>query len=480
MTQRKRATQQTSPFLPRLVTFLAWFLFFLTIGLLIYEGRATHNWQIPGLVILDGLTLVMWLAVTFFSGIVHSYSLRYMAGDNRINLFYGLCFGFTLAVMVMTAADHIVLFSLSWLAMGVIMSRLIGLRQDWGEARMSGRYALYYFVTSTILIAAGGWLLAHVSGSLLISQMVGNLTDQSGHLPLIAGILLFAAAMIQSGLFPFQGWLISSMTSPTPASALMHAGFVNAGGILLARFAPLFYNEQLLWLIVLVGGIGALFGKFWKFVHPNFKRKLGCSTVSQMGFMILQCGLGFFTAAITHLILHGFYKAYLFLSSGSRVEHSMPSDKDSGVAWLAQLPAILVSGVAGGYLFALLTGKNVQLDSGLFLIFVVALTIIHGTQSILKRSSLVGWSRVIAIPLLILPALAIYALFFNGVSLLMADVPMAEVPMPLTWAHGLMMALYLFAFLAIEFEWYKMSRRLYVLLLNISQPHSNTVLTFKK
>jgi NAD(P)H-quinone oxidoreductase subunit 5 len=243
----------------------------------------------------------------------------------------------------------------------------------------------------------------------------------------------------------------------------MHAGFVNAGGILLARFAPLFYNEQLLWLIVLIGGLGALLGKFWKFVHPNFKRKLGCSTVSQMGFMILQCGLGFFTAAITHLILHGFYKAYLFLSSGSRVEHTMPSDKDSGVAWLAQLPAILVSGLAGGYLFAMLTGKNGHLDSGLFLTFVVVLTIIHGTQSILKRSSIVGWIRVIALPLLILPALAIYALVFNGVSLLMADVPMAEVPMQLTWVHGLMMALYLFAFLAIEFEWYKMSRRLYVL-----------------
>ena len=106
------------------------------------------------------------------------------------------------------------------------------------------------------------------------------------------------------------------MTSPTPASALMHAGFVNGSGILLTLFAALIFASNTMDLLFIIGGLTAVIAQFTKLLQVNVKQKLACSTIAQMGFMIMQCGLGYFNAAIAHLILHGFYKAYLFLSSG--------------------------------------------------------------------------------------------------------------------------------------------------------------------
>lgn len=472
-------SKQSVAFLPNFLTKIVWLLFLITIGLAFLHGNQNHHWTWNNRFTIDGLTLVMWIAATFFSGIVHSYSLRYMAGNHHINQFFANCFGFTLAVMLLTASDHLLLFILGWLLMGLFMARLIGHNRNWGEARLAGRYAMWYFIASTLILIVGSGLLVQVTGHTAIASIISALSDPSGIQVTIAALLMVLAAIIQSAIFPFQSWLMSSMTTPTPASALMHAGFVNAGGILLTRFAPLIHYTDLMGLIVIIGGIGALFGKFWKFAQSHIKRKLGCSTVSQMGFMLLQCGLGFFSAAVTHLVLHGFYKAYSFLSSGSRIEHTIPSQKDRTIAKGVKLPVILISGVLGGWLFTVLTGKGLQLNSGALLTFVVVLTIIHGTQDIIKRTKIPIWIRLLGIPLLIVPAVAIYALFFNTISGLLQGMPLVEQPTVLTWHHGLVTGLYLMAFLAIEFEWYKKSKRLYVGLLNVSQPNSHTVLKYK-
>ncbi|MFC6756619.1 proton-conducting transporter membrane subunit [Halomicroarcula sp. GCM10025894] len=123
--------------------------------------------------------------------------------------------------------------------------------------------------------------------------------------------------------------MLSSMTGPTPASAIMHAGFVNAGGVLLARLAPVFAIQQnVMLLIVALGAVSSVLAQAMMLVKADYKGRLGCSTVAQMGFMILQCGLGFFAAAVAHLIIHGFYKAYLFLSTGSQVVKKAPKKKN--------------------------------------------------------------------------------------------------------------------------------------------------------
>ena len=472
-------SQSRSP-IPRAATWAVWGLFLLALGVLSLSVAGGSEWRVPGLFVVDGLTTVMWVVVAFFSGIVHSYSRRYMAGDGNVERFYALTFAFTLVVMGTTAADHVALFAAGWLGMGLIMASLVGHVRGWEQARAAGRLARRYFLASSALLAVGLAALAWATGANTIS----GIADAAGGLPQWVGLLAMAclllAAMIQSALFPFQNWLLSSMTAPTPASALMHAGFVNAGGILLTRFAPVFAGEAaVMSVVVVVGAASALLGQAMLLVQTDVKRKLGSSTVAQMGFMILQCGLGFFAAAITHLVLHGFYKAYLFLSSGANVEQTATKDESHDATVLNVLVGLLTA-VTGGLLFAVLTGKGTALDSGVVLAAVVVLTTLHATRDILRRSTLPAWLRLVSTPLVVLTAIGTYGVTFNAVSELLAGVPMTNTATELTVVHGAVVAAFAGLYLVTELGLHRTSKRLYVALLNVSQPDPTTVLTTKE
>jgi NAD(P)H-quinone oxidoreductase subunit 5 len=209
------------------------------------------------------------------------------------------------------------------------------------------------------------------------------------------------------------------------------------------------------------------------------KTRLGCSTVGQMGFMIMQAGLGFFGAAITHLVLHGFYKAYLFLSSGEGVEHTSPKDttgsRDSAGA--AGLVVTVPTAVAGGAIFAGLTGKGTSPDAGLLLTGLVVLTTLHATREFLRAYPLPARYRYGAVPLVFLPAIAVYAAVYVGVAGIMDGLPLVTAPAALTPVHGVVAAAFLTAYVAIETRAYERSHRLYAALLNATQPPSETVLT---
>ena len=128
------------------------------------------------------------------------------------------------------------------------------------------------------------------------------------------------AVMTKSAQFPFHIWLPDTMQTPTPVSAIMHAGVINAGGFLLARLsAGLMLSSNLLMLIAIIGLTTLLIGNLFTIMQPDIKKKLAYSTMSQMGYMVLQCGLGCFTGAIYHLIVHGFFKAWSFLNSGNQL-----------------------------------------------------------------------------------------------------------------------------------------------------------------
>lgn len=465
----------------RATTGSVWALFLLSLATITVAVWGGYEWHLSGYVVVDGLTMVVWAAVTFFSGIVHSYSRRYMAGDASIDQFFGRTFVFTLMVMAMAAADHVVLFTAAWLGMGLAMASLIGHVRDWDQARAAGSLARRYFVASSGLLGGTLALLAWMTGTSSISSIIA----QAGSLPpglawlAIGG--LFLVAMVQSALFPFHNWLLSSMTAPTPASALMHAGFVNAGGILLTRFAPIFADISMaMTLLVVVGASSALLGQALLLVRSDIKRKLGASTVAQMGFMILQCGLGFFAAAITHLILHGFYKAYLFLSSGAAIEQTAPTGTARTDLGLPGLVVSLSAAISGGALFVAITGKGAKLDSGVFLALMVVLTALHATRDVLKRSQLPSRFKLVGLPLIVVVPIAVYGFLFNTVSTLLADVPMVHSPTELTVVHLAIGSLFVASYLAVELGWHRSSKRLYVALLNLSQPASETVLTTKE
>ena len=471
-------TTAESPLVPVVLTWLVWSLFAASVVVLVARVRTEGPWGVPGVVAVDGLTALMWVVVTFFSGIVHSYSRRYMAGSAHETGFFLGVFGFTTAVMALVAADHLVLFAGLWLAMGLVMANLIGTLDGWDQARAAARVARRYFLASSGLLGVALTVLWWSAGATSVSGVAAAADGLGGPAWLVAAAALLLAAMIQSALVPFHRWLLSSMTAPTPASALMHAGFVNAGGILLLRFAPVVTVDATFMLaVVAVGATSALLGKLLKSVQAAAKSELGCSTVGQMGFMIMQAGLGFFGAAVTHLVLHGFYKAYHFLSAGAQVEHTSPADEDASGTSLAGAAVVLLTGVAGGALFAVLTGKGTSVDSGLLLVVFVVLTTLHAARSAVTHTSLSANARYGAVPLVFLPAIAVYALVYEAISGVLSGLPVVAAPTQLSAAHVLVAAVFLAVYVAIETGVHERSQRLYVALLNASQPVSSTVLT---
>ena len=467
--------------MPVALTWTVWTLFAASVAALVARTRFGGPWEVPGLVSVDGLTLLMWVVVTFFGGIVHSYSRRYMAGSTHETRFFLAAFGFTALVAALVAADHVLLFGLLWVAMGLTMAELIGTVTGWEQARAAASVARRYFLASSALLGVALGALYWATDATTITGIAASADALGGPAWLIAVCALVLAAMIQSALVPFHGWLLSSMTAPTPASALMHAGFVNAGGILLTRFAPVVTVETWLMLgIVVVGATSALAGKLLKTVRSDVKGELGCSTVGQMGFMIVQAGLGFFAAAVTHLVLHGFYKAYHFLSAGGEVERAAPTEAEPAGTTAVGTVVALVTGVAGGATFAVLTGKGTSLDTGLLLAGFVALTTLHAARSAARHATSSRPARYAAVPLVALPAIAVYALAYQAVSGLLAGLPLVSAPTELTALHALVAVAFLAAYLAIDTGVYERSERLYVALLNAGRPAPDTVLTARE
>jgi NAD(P)H-quinone oxidoreductase subunit 5 len=478
--QLSTGTRRSKSSTPAVLTRLVWLLWLASLVALVARVLTESAWELYGTISIDGLTVLVWVVVTVLSGILHSYSRRYMEGTRDLSRFFTRVFGFTLIVMVLVAADHVVLFAAAWLAMGLVMSDLIGFVRGWPQAQRAASFARRYFLASTALLAVALATLWQATGETSISGILASVDAIPRTAWLLAVGALLLAAMIQSALMPFHTWLLSSMTAPTPASALMHAGFVNAGGLLLTRFAPVVDADPgFMLLVVVIGAVSALLGKLLKSVQSDVKRRLGCSTVGQMGFMIMQAGLGFFGAAITHLVLHGFYKAYLFLSASGRIERTTPTKANGGTDSTGIIGRSVtgLAALSGGGLFAALTGKGTSFDSGLLLTLLVVLTTLHATRNAVRHTSLPPTVRYGVVPLLLLPSITVYGMAYKAITGLMKDLPVVTSPAEFTVVHGFVAAAFLVAYIAIETGVYQRSDRLYVTLVNATQPPSGTLLT---
>lgn len=468
-----------SHFHSRLITYLLWSLFAGNLSYLIYYFPNIPEWYYGNLLKINGFTIMIWTTVTFFSALVATYAENYLNGFRYHLKFNLLCLGFTLSVMCFIMSHHVGLLLLNWFLMGFFMSRLIGIESNWGEAREASKFTQRYFLTGTLFLGAGVFLLAFYHNIFTVNGIMSSLEDTPTYIVLISAICIIVAAIVQSAIYPFHRWLLSAMTSPTPASALMHAGFVNGAGILLALFSTLIFASNTLNVLLIIGGLTAILAQFTKLLQVNVKQKLACSTIAQMGFMIMQCGLGFFNAAVAHLILHGFYKAYLFLSSGEEITHSRPERPPQLRITPIQAIGVLVFGILGAILFASLTGKAMGLDSGIFLTLIVAITSGQATYNIVKQQSLSLVQKIILPPVLFMCGIGIYALFYNGVTVLMADMSMVAVPMSLSIIQIVFGIVFLIGFFIMKLGIYRDFPWLYVKLLNLSQPHKKSILMYK-
>lgn len=287
---------------------LAWGVFGTTIALTV---SAVAGWTQA-----DPLALVAMLLTGFVGAIVLSFARRYLRADADPRGFAVAALLLLAAVMLFVVADALWLIALGWIASGWLMAALVGHVASWPEARAARRRMIATFLAGDLALVGALVILAAESGSLSIGAL-GPIADTPAT---IAALLLVLAATVRCALFPFHRWLARSMTAPTPASALMHAGFVNAGGLLLIRFAPVLEAAPAARALAIgMGIVAALVGSAMMLVRPDVKRALAGSTSAQMGFMLMTCGLGAYAAALWHIVAHGLFKAWLFLRSGSAI-----------------------------------------------------------------------------------------------------------------------------------------------------------------
>lgn len=481
-TLNNKSFQDTSVKTPWSYKMVAAMLWTLCIAVVLYTGF--NYTELPlirlgNLLYINGFTLLIWTTVLFFSAIIVSYAGNYLNGFKYQKQFLLKSIGFTLSVMFLVMANHIFLLLLSWLLMAVFMSQLIGVNRNWREAREASKFTLKYFLTGTLFLTIGLVLPAIYSGSYTVSDLTATFMLLPMYIVVPAAIFIIAAAVVQSAIYPFHRWLLSAMTAPTPASALMHAGFVNGSGILLTLFSSVLLASKTMDILFLIGGLTAIIAQFTKLLQVNVKHKLACSTIAQMGFMIMQCGLGFFNAAVAHLILHGFYKAYLFLSSGEEIEQTNPQKQLHIHIKPLQAVIVLLFGLLGAALFALWTGKGTHLDSSIFLTLIVAITVGQATYNIVKERAFTMMQKSVIMPILFTVGIGIYALIYNGVNLLMADMPMISTATPLTWTQVIFGIIFLIGFFIMKLGGYQRLPWLYVQLMNLSQPDKKTVLMYK-
>ena len=281
---------------------------------------------------LDPLSAVMILVVTGVGFLIHVYSIGYMHSEEGYGRYFAYLNLFTFAMLTWVLADNFLLMFVGWEGVGLCSYLLIGFWYDKPSAANAGRKA---FVVNRI--GDFGFLLA----MMLIFSLFGTLRFDSifhqaplaltfgGGMATTITLLLFLGATGKSAQIPLYIWLPDAMEGPTPVSALIHAAtMVTAGVYMVARCHVLFLLAPVsLAVVAVIGALTAIFAASIGLVQNDIKRVLAYSTVSQLGYMFLGCGVGAFAAGIFHLMTHAFFKALLFLGSGS-VIHALSGEQD--------------------------------------------------------------------------------------------------------------------------------------------------------
>ncbi len=331
LVSRRIALPSRAHFLPvaSFVTTLTAALAFLAVllrpllWLLGYDAQTT----VPGSVLNDVVQIdivsgAMFVLVSTLALVVVRYSRTYLAGQPELDRYARYLLLTVASVTVLVTSNHLAVLMVAWFATDVGLHQLLTFYRRRRQAIivahkkfLLSRVADACFVASLVLI--GGAV-----GSLRI-DVVNTFARSSGELSPtlhLASVLLVAGVILKSAQLPFHGWMLQVMEAPTPVSALLHAGVVNIGGFVMIRLAPLMAHASLAQhILVGVGLLSTIVASLVMTTRAAIKSVLAWSTIGQMGFMLVQCGLGAWHLALMHLLAHSLYKAHSFLSSGSIV-----------------------------------------------------------------------------------------------------------------------------------------------------------------
>jgi NADH:ubiquinone oxidoreductase subunit 5 (subunit L)/multisubunit Na+/H+ antiporter MnhA subunit len=359
---------------------------------------------------LDAVSVTLTLLVAFVGWIVVRYSRRYLDGEAREGRFHGLTLAAVASVLILVQAGSLPVLVAGFVATGLVLRQLLLFYPDRAEARRAAaKFTRVWGAGDIALIIAAGLLWYGFGTPDIAAITVAAEGGLPGSVQLAIGLLVLAAAL-KTAAFPLHGWLTEVMEAPTPVSALLHAGIINSGGVLLITLSPLVQQSPgAMAALVMLGGLTALFGALVMLTQSAVKTALAWSTVAQMGFMLLQCGLGLWTLAMLHIVAHSLYKAHAFLGSGNAVRAVNAIRKPGPVA-VPGLGAVarsfglaLVLYGAVALVFSLIAGpKSPQaLALGTMLIFGVSYLIAQGLAdtapgALTRRTALASLGTAVA------------------------------------------------------------------------------------
>ena len=292
-----------------------------------YDPVSVASFIIPIGFHVDRLSAVMMTLITGVSTIIYCYSTRYMYQDRHARRYLALICLTDFVLICMVSSGNLMMLFLFWQLLSYLLYVLAHNHVHAGT--LAGAFKTFTLLRVADTAFLAGIVLAYqLYGTLEFHELFARAAATPMTLSILPGIdvsattavtfLLFIGAIGKSAQFPLHLWLPGSLFAPTPVHALLHAGIINAGGFLINRLAPLFgMSSTTLHIAFVIGTLTAALGATMMLAQNDIKKTLGFSTIGQMGYMIMECGLGAFSLAVFHLIAHGLFKATVFLNCGN-------------------------------------------------------------------------------------------------------------------------------------------------------------------
>jgi NADH-quinone oxidoreductase subunit L len=320
----------------------------------LYNWISSGIWQIDVGLLVDQLSILFVLLITGVGGLIHVYSIGYMAHDDRRRRFFAFLNLFVAAMLLLVLADNYLVLFVGWEGVGLASYLLIGFWQYKPVAATAAKKAFVVNRVGDMGMSIAVMVMLATFGSSAFVDVNTGMPSVSDTTALILGLLLLLAACGKSAQVPLQSWLLDAMEGPTPVSALIHAATMVTAGVYLITRSNAIFTESLpaSTAVVVVGTVTLLFGAWIGCAKDDIKRVLAGSTMSQIGYMMLAAGIGpaGYAYAIFHLLTHGFFKADMFLGAGS-VMHATNDEIDMRrYGALRRLMPITFVTFAAGYL----------------------------------------------------------------------------------------------------------------------------------
>ena len=313
-------------------------------------NETLYTWMVVGGLkmevgfLIDSLTAMMMVVVTFVSLMVHIYTIGYMEEDEGYNRFFSYISLFTFSMLMLVMSNNLLQLFFGWEAVGLVSYLLIGFWFNKPTAIFANMKAFLVNRVGDFGFILGIGLIAAYTGTLNYGEIFAKSGELGGlafpgtdwMLITVICICLFIGAMGKSAQFPLHVWLPDSMEGPTPISALIHAAtMVTAGIFMVSRMSPLFeLSDTALNFILIIGSITALFMGFLGIIQNDIKRVIAYSTLSQLGYMTVALGASAYSVAVFHLMTHAFFKALLFLGAGSVI---MGLHHNQDIRWMGNV-----------------------------------------------------------------------------------------------------------------------------------------------